>query len=68
MFWYSHVARLGFGFVTQQPWLQHGTIKDNILFGRPYEDSKYKAVVFACGLTEDIQGLAAGDMTGTWIL
>lgn len=56
----------GFGFVTQQPWLQHGTIRDNILFGRPFEDSKYQSVLFACGLHEDIQDLPAGDMTGKY--
>jgi ATP-binding cassette subfamily C (CFTR/MRP) protein 10 len=28
----------GFGFVTQQPWLQRGTVRDNILFGKTFED------------------------------
>ncbi|CAG9820276.1 unnamed protein product [Phaedon cochleariae] len=54
----------GFGFVTQQPWLQRGTIRDIILFGKPYDDTKYKSVLFACGLEEDMQILPAGDMTG----
>ncbi|KAJ8985379.1 hypothetical protein NQ317_007535 [Molorchus minor] len=54
----------GFGLVTQQPWLQHGTVRDNILFGKPYDDTKYKSVLFVCGLTEDINQLPAGDMTG----
>ncbi|XP_018573016.1 multidrug resistance-associated protein 7 [Anoplophora glabripennis] len=53
----------GFGLVTQQPWLQCGTLRDNVLFGRPYDDSKYRSVLFACGLAEDIQQLPAGDMT-----
>ncbi|KAJ8945829.1 hypothetical protein NQ318_008713 [Aromia moschata] len=54
----------GFGLVTQQPWLQHGTLRDNVLFGKPYDDTKYKEVLFACGLTEDIAQLPSGDMTG----
>nr|XP_023014206.1 multidrug resistance-associated protein 7 [Leptinotarsa decemlineata] len=54
----------GFGFVTQQPWVQRGTIRENILFGRSYDDTKYKAVLFACGLSDDIHMLPAGDMTG----
>ncbi|KAJ8922563.1 hypothetical protein NQ315_007593 [Exocentrus adspersus] len=53
----------GFGFATQQPWLQNGTIRDNILFGRPFDDSKYRSVLFACGLIDDVQQLPAGDMT-----
>jgi ABC-type transport system involved in cytochrome bd biosynthesis fused ATPase/permease subunit len=32
----------GFGFVTQQPWLQRGTIRENILFGKSFEHNKYK--------------------------
>nr|CAH7715442.1 unnamed protein product [Callosobruchus chinensis] len=54
----------GFGYVTQKVWLQRGTIRENILFGRPYEDSRYKAVLHACGLLDDIRMLSAGDMTG----
>lgn len=47
----------------QQPWLQCGTVRDNILFGRPFDDSKYRSVLFACGLVEDVHQLPAGDMT-----
>ncbi|PSN57205.1 hypothetical protein C0J52_05033 [Blattella germanica] len=31
----------GYGFVTQQPWLQRGTIRDNILFGKSFEHNRY---------------------------
>lgn len=55
---------LGFGFVTQQPWLQRGTVRDNILFGKAYDDNKYKSVLHACGLAEDIHLLPNGDLTG----
>ncbi|CAG9765420.1 unnamed protein product [Ceutorhynchus assimilis] len=54
----------GFGYVTQQPWLQRGTLKDNVLFGKSYDESKYRSVMFACGLMEDINVLPNGDMTG----
>ncbi|KAG5870301.1 hypothetical protein JTB14_023086 [Gonioctena quinquepunctata] len=59
----SHIDS-GFGFVTQQPWLQRGTVRDNILFGRPFDEIKYKSVIFACGLIDDIVMLPSGDMTG----
>lgn len=32
----------GFGYVKQNPWLQRGTIRENILFGKPYDHNKYK--------------------------
>ncbi|XP_050299303.1 ATP-binding cassette sub-family C member 10 isoform X2 [Anthonomus grandis grandis] len=54
----------GFGYVAQQPWLQRGTLKDNILFGKPYEEQKYQNVIFSCGLLDDIEMLPNGDMTG----
>lgn len=34
----------GFGYVKQNPWLQRGTIRDNILFGKPYDHNKYRWV------------------------
>ncbi|KAF6211147.1 hypothetical protein GE061_014262 [Apolygus lucorum] len=52
---------LGFGFVGQVPWLQRGTIMDNILFGEPYTHHKYMAVIQACALTEDINGFPGKD-------
>lgn len=54
----------GFGFVTQQPWLQRGTVKENILFGKSFEHNKYKAVIEACCLVDDFNMLPDGDMTG----
>lgn len=53
----------GFGLVTQQPWLQRGTIRDNIIFGKPFDDTKYNNILQACSLTEDICLLPAGDLT-----
>lgn len=32
----------GFGYVAQQPWLQRGTVRENILFGKSFEHNKYK--------------------------
>lgn len=32
----------GFGYVKQNSWLQRGTIRDNILFGKSYDHNKYK--------------------------
>ncbi|XP_068632456.1 ATP-binding cassette sub-family C member 10 [Battus philenor] len=43
-----------FGYVSQQSWLIRGTIRDNILFGKPYDETKFRAVVDACALTDDL--------------
>lgn len=32
----------GFAYVKQNPWLQRGTIRDNILFGKSYDYNRYK--------------------------
>ena len=39
-------------YVPQQPWIFSGTIKQNILFGLPYDAEKYDKVVNACSLIE----------------
>ena len=53
----------GVAYVAQTAWLQSLTIKDNILFGSPYEEKRYNAVIGACGLSQDIEKLDAGDLT-----
>ena len=39
------------------------TLRDNILFGKPYHEKKYRKVLEACALLPDLQILAGGDMT-----
>ncbi|TMW67922.1 hypothetical protein Poli38472_007594 [Pythium oligandrum] len=50
-------------YCSQQAWIQHMTVRDNILFGRPYDRKKYEKVLEACALTKDLQSLPAGDRT-----
>ena len=40
-----------------------GTVRDNILFGLPYEKSLYEKVLFCSALEEDLTNLANGDDT-----
>ncbi|WAR19116.1 MRP7-like protein [Mya arenaria] len=54
---------LGFAVATQEPWIQHATVKDNILFGRQFNSRKYERIIDACALTEDLKTLPAGDLT-----
>ena len=50
-------------YVAQQAWIQNMTLKDNILFGAPFNEERYNAVLDACALRPDLQILPAGDMT-----
>ena len=56
-------AEQGVSMVTQEPWIQHGTIRDNILFGRPYSAAKYRDVLEVCALNADLRLLNEGDQT-----
>ncbi|KAI9593640.1 P-loop containing nucleoside triphosphate hydrolase protein, partial [Syncephalis fuscata] len=51
------------GYVAQQPWLQNLTIRENILFGQPYDEQRYHQVLHACALERDLEILDAGDRT-----
>ncbi|CAH0555483.1 unnamed protein product [Brassicogethes aeneus] len=50
-------------YVAQQAWIQNATLKDNILFGKPYDQRIYNKVVKACALKPDFDMLPAGDQT-----
>ncbi|GIJ86768.1 hypothetical protein Asppvi_005663 [Aspergillus pseudoviridinutans] len=51
-------------YVPQAPWIERGTIRDNILFGTPFSADRYALVLFACALEKDLERLPAGDLTG----
>jgi ABC-type multidrug transport system fused ATPase/permease subunit len=53
----------GVAFSGQFPFLEHATIRDNIVYGTMFEDSRYHAVLEACALLPDLQIFDAGDMT-----
>ncbi|UYV65680.1 ABCC6 [Cordylochernes scorpioides] len=50
-------------YLTQQVWLMNATLRDNILFFRPYDQFRYEATVRACALTHDFALLQDGDLT-----
>jgi len=50
-------------YVSQQAWIQNLTLRDNILFGRPFDEERYNKVIEACALQPDLDILPAGDMT-----
>ena len=42
-------------YVPQIPWVFSGTLRENVLFGLPFNYDKYIRAIRACGLEEDIQ-------------
>ncbi|XP_024014830.1 ABC transporter C family member 8 isoform X2 [Eutrema salsugineum] len=50
-------------YVSQTSWIQSGTIRDNILYGKSMETRRYNAAIKACALDKDIKDLAHGDLT-----
>lgn len=53
----------GVAYVAQQAWLQNLSIRDNILFGLPYDESRYNEVIGVCALEQDFLTFSDGDLT-----
>ncbi|KAI1455868.1 P-loop containing nucleoside triphosphate hydrolase protein [Annulohypoxylon moriforme] len=50
-------------FVAQIPWIENATVKDNILFGLPYDAYRYKMTIEVCALTKDMEMFSDGENT-----
>ena len=47
----------------QQAWIQNATIRDNITFGKVFNEYHYERTLKACALEPDLEILPGGDMT-----
>ncbi|XP_057820877.2 putative ABC transporter C family member 15 isoform X1 [Cryptomeria japonica] len=50
-------------YVSQSPWIPSGKIKDNILFGKEWEKTRYESVLQACAFKKDLELFPYGDQT-----
>jgi len=50
-------------YVAQEAWIVNATVRDNIIFGKPYDEKLYKEVVESSALLPDFAIMAAGDQT-----
>ena len=51
-------------FASQDPFILVGsTVRENVLFGRPYDEAAYQDVLDACGLNVDFAQLREGEDT-----
>ncbi|XP_034983264.2 cystic fibrosis transmembrane conductance regulator isoform X1 [Zootoca vivipara] len=57
----KHSGRISF--CPQVSWIMPGTIKENIIFGVSYDEFRYKSVIKACQLEEDISKFPEKDDT-----
>ncbi|XP_031342831.1 probable multidrug resistance-associated protein lethal(2)03659 isoform X2 [Photinus pyralis] len=51
------------GYASQEPWLFTGTVRQNIVFNRPYDNLRYQNVVTRCSLKRDFSLLPNADRT-----
>ncbi|KAL8981746.1 MAG: hypothetical protein Q9205_003554 [Flavoplaca limonia] len=51
------------GYCAQTPWIQSMSIRENILFISPYVETRYRQVLEACALTQDLATFKHGDLS-----
>ena len=56
-------VRGSIAYVPQSAWIMNATLRENIIFGRDFEEDLYQATLEACGLIPDLKSLIAGDRT-----
>ncbi|VDB97890.1 unnamed protein product [Peniophora sp. CBMAI 1063] len=61
--WMNLPRTRGIAYAAQESWVRNETIRDNILFGAPYNEARYKQVIHQCGLKRDLSLFEAGDNT-----
>ena len=59
------IVKLGgtVGFCPQTAWIQNATVRNNILFGKEFDQEKYDRVIRDCALEADLEMLPNGDVT-----
>lgn len=48
-------------YAPQVPYIRHGTIIDNVIFGLPFWEERYREVIRQCGLEPDLATIQGGD-------
>ncbi|GLE08118.1 hypothetical protein PINS_up019080 [Pythium insidiosum] len=59
----SVAVRGSIAYVSQQPFIQNATVRDNITFGMPFDQKRYDEAVRVSSLKKDLAILPGGDLT-----
>ncbi|KAJ8684206.1 hypothetical protein QAD02_019998, partial [Eretmocerus hayati] len=59
----SDNPNLKISYACQDSWLFSGTVRENILFGQPFDPARYSEVTEVCALRRDFEQLPKGDLT-----
>uniref|UniRef100_A0AAF5PXL7 ABC transporter n=2 Tax=Wuchereria bancrofti TaxID=6293 RepID=A0AAF5PXL7_WUCBA len=49
--------------VSQEPWIQNSSLRDNVIFGKQFDQKYYDKIMEACALVKDLAILPNGDGT-----
>ncbi|KAJ6584840.1 multidrug resistance-associated ABC transporter [Mycena capillaripes] len=63
--WFNLPRQGGVAYTSQLPWIENASIKQNIVFDTslPFEETRYRKVLYACALYPDLELFEAGDET-----
>ncbi|KAJ6556823.1 hypothetical protein DFH09DRAFT_1248351 [Mycena vulgaris] len=61
--WYNLPRASGVAYAAQESWVLNETIRENIIFDTPFNEERYKKVLYQCALEPDLVLFQAGDET-----
>jgi hypothetical protein len=61
--WYNLPRSSGVAYAAQESWVLNETIQTNIVFDTPFDEERYKKVLYQCALEPDLALFQAGDQT-----
>ncbi|TFK76836.1 P-loop containing nucleoside triphosphate hydrolase protein [Pluteus cervinus] len=61
--WFHLPREGGVAYVPQGSWVQNETVRDNIVFNSPFDETRYQKVLYQCALEQDFRLFHAGDRT-----
>ncbi|KAF8139182.1 P-loop containing nucleoside triphosphate hydrolase protein [Mycena galopus ATCC 62051] len=61
--WYNLPRSSGVAYAAQESWVLNETIRSNIVFDTPFDEKRYRKVLYQCALEPDLKLFQAGDQT-----